>query len=233
MSIRERLDALHAEVRGNRWHRYFAIFCRIALAAGFIPSGLQKVIGERFTDLSINHPLGAYLEAFWHTEYYYTFVGLMQVSSAVLLLIPRTATLGAFIYFPIILNIFILSIAVRFDGSFITSPLMVLACLYLLAWDFHKWREILPFKRADTPPPLPEPTGRRFPTLFFAGVFATMVGVVLWFRFGYDVMPRNTLEDCIRSAAGRPDSAAYVRFCECVHLEGGELGECLEGLEAE
>ena len=29
------------------------------------------------------------------------------------------------------------SMAVRFDGSLFTSPLMVLACLYLIFWDHH------------------------------------------------------------------------------------------------
>ena len=46
---------------------YFAIFCRITLAAGFIPSGIVKVTGERFTDLHNFQPLGQYLEALFHT----------------------------------------------------------------------------------------------------------------------------------------------------------------------
>ena len=69
----------------------------------------------------------------------------MQVTAAILLLIPRTALLGAFIYFPIILNICILSLAVRFDGSQVTSPLMLCAVLFLLCWDYHKFKNIFPF----------------------------------------------------------------------------------------
>jgi len=57
------LDRLHFQARQNVWLRYFAIFCRIALAAGFIPSGLQKILGERFTVLAVNHPMGNFLEA--------------------------------------------------------------------------------------------------------------------------------------------------------------------------
>jgi len=133
MKISTLLDRLHFKARKNKWLHYFAIFSRIALAAGFIPSGMQKVLGERFTVLAINHPLGSYLEAFYHTGYYYPFVGLMQVLAAILLLFPRTTALGAFIYFPIILNICILSLAVRFDGSQITSPLMLCAVLFLCA----------------------------------------------------------------------------------------------------
>ncbi|MES2701713.1 MAG: hypothetical protein V4649_03690 [Bacteroidota bacterium] len=107
-------------------------------------------MGERFTSLGVNHPMGHYLAAFYRTGYYYTFVGVMQVMAACLLLVPRTATLGAVMYFPIILNICILSLAVRFEGSFVTSPLMVLANVYLLCWDYDKLKYILPFKQNRT-----------------------------------------------------------------------------------
>ena len=100
MAISSTLDEIHFRVRKNRWFHYFAVFCRVALAAGFIPSGMQKVLGERFTVLAVNHPMGNFLEAFFHTGFYYPFVGIMQVTAAILLLIPRTTTLGAFIYFP-------------------------------------------------------------------------------------------------------------------------------------
>ena len=38
--------------------RYFTIFTRLALAAGFLPAGYVKIIGERFTDLHNNQPMG-------------------------------------------------------------------------------------------------------------------------------------------------------------------------------
>ena len=112
MSISSTLDSIHFKVKQNRWHRYFAVCMRIGLAWGFLPSGFTKIIGERFTSLSNNHPMGQYLEALHHTGYYYPFIGVLQVTAAILLLIPRTALLGALIYFPIILNICILSYAV-------------------------------------------------------------------------------------------------------------------------
>ena len=147
MSISSTLDRLHFRVRRNRWLRYFTVFNRLGLAAGFLPSGFVKINGERFTDLSVKHPMGHYLEALHRTGYYYTFIGVLQVTAGILLLIPRTATLGALIYFPIIFNICILSFAVRFEGSFLSSPLMVLANLYLLCWDYDKLKYIFPWER--------------------------------------------------------------------------------------
>src|SRR5688572_31240776 len=103
MSISSTLDRIQFRAKQNKWLRYFAVFNRIGLALGFLPSGFVKIMGERFTDLSVNHPMGNYLEALHRTGYYYTSIGILQMTAAILLLIPRTATLGAVIYFPIIL----------------------------------------------------------------------------------------------------------------------------------
>src|ERR687894_572858 len=148
MSISSTLDRLHSRAKQNSWLWLFSIFCRVTLAAGFFPSGMVKITGERFASgLSVNHPMGHYLEALHYTGYYYTFIGVVQIAAAIMLLIPRTVTLGAFLYFPIILNICVLTYAVRFDGSLFTAPLMVLANLYLLGWNYEKWKYILPFNR--------------------------------------------------------------------------------------
>ena len=121
MNISTRIEQFYYEAKENIWLRYFTVFCRIALALGFIPSGLVKIMGERFTALSVNHPLGQYFEALHHTGYYYTFIGYIQILAALLLLIPRTALLGALIYFSVILNICILAYATRFEGTRITT----------------------------------------------------------------------------------------------------------------
>src|SRR5688572_3374574 len=148
MSISSTLDRLHSQAKQNRWLWLFSIFCRLALALGFIPAAIVKLIDERFASgLHANHPMGHYLEALHQTGYYYTFIGFVQLAAAILLLIPRTVTLGAFLYFPVILNITILTYATRFDGSLFTVPLMTLANLYLLGWNDEKWKYILPFNR--------------------------------------------------------------------------------------
>lgn len=148
MSIASTLDRLHAQTKQNNWLWLFSIFCRLALALGFIPAAIVKLIDERFASgLHVNHPMGHYLEALHQTGYYYTFIGVVQLAAAIFLLIPRAATLGAFLYFPIILNITILTFATRFDGSMFTAPLMTLANLYILGWNYEKWKYILPFNR--------------------------------------------------------------------------------------
>ena len=197
MNLSTRLDTFHQRVRSNNWLGYFTVFVRVLLAYAFIFAGFVKVNGERFTSLSNNHPMGQYLEALFHTGYYYTFIGVAQMLAGLLLLIPRTALLGALLYFPIILNICILSFAVRFDGSVLTSPLMVLANLYLFGWDYHRLKYILPFKRSAFIAMLPTKKNRsvKFAFKFLSGVFVIMaitIGLVVLMNFKA-VMPRNTI----------------------------------------
>lgn len=227
MGLVHRFESWHRQAKHNRWLRYFTVFNRVALAAGFLPSGFVKIMGERFTALSVNHPMGNYLEALHLTGYYYTFIGIMQVTAAVLLLIPRTATLGAMLYFPIILNICILSLAVCFDGSLLSSPLMVLANLYLLCWDYGKLKFIL-FRRPEAGPVSDEiKTSSKFPVLFFAGVAATVAIVVLLITSVYTIKPHNTIYDCQRQCAGSENPEIVNDFCECIHTEGQSYEKCV------
>jgi uncharacterized membrane protein YphA (DoxX/SURF4 family) len=230
MRISTKLDQLHVQAKHNRWMRIFTVCCRIGLAIGFLPSGMVKIMGERFTSLANNHPMGHYLEALHHTGYYYNFIGILQVTAALLLLIPRTALLGALLYFPIILNICILSFAVRFDGSLLTSPLMVLANFYLLCWDYDRLKFILPFPRPVSPGETTQPTAlsNKFPVRFAALVLSAIIVVVLVIRFAFDLKPRNTIKDCLTQCEGSDNPKACIDFCDCIHQQGHSLDSCLD-----
>lgn len=236
MNLESKLDNIHSIVKSNKWFRYFAVFNRIVLAAGFIPSGLTKIFDERFTSLSVNHPMGNYLESLYHTGYYYPFIGYVQVTAAILLLIPRTATLGAVLYFPVILNICILSLAVGFDGSLVTSPLMVLANLYLLCWDYDKLKYIMPFKRKKPEVANSNPsttTNNKFPIKFFLGVSVTVVLTVLITVNSYNKKTRNTLQDCYNDCKDSDNTKPCYNFCDCIHTQGQTFNLCSEELRKE
>jgi uncharacterized membrane protein YphA (DoxX/SURF4 family) len=183
-----RVKQFYSEAKGNKWFHYFTVFCRVALALGFIPSGLVKISGERFTALPSNHPLGQYFDALYHTGYYYTFIGIAQLVIALLLLIPRTSLLGALLYFPLILNICILAYATRFEGTRITT-MMLLASLYLLFWDFDRLKYILPFEQSNEAiyPEKRKPLSNKFPFAFFGTVFLTVAAVVVINIFMYEI----------------------------------------------
>ncbi len=231
MSISSTLNRFHEQAKQNTWLWLFSIFNRLALAAGFFPAGMVKIMDERFASgLHENHPMGHYLVALHLTGYYYTFIGVLQVAAAIMLLIPRTVTLGAFIYFPIILNITILTFATRFEGSLLTAPLMTLANLYLLCWNYQKWKYILPFNRLPVADALPEKKKRsnKFPVFFFACVFATIVFFIAVFPSLYSIKPRNSLKDCITQFKGSKRAEAGCDFCNCIHTSGEPLNKCLD-----
>ncbi|GAB2563694.1 hypothetical protein GCM10027190_11570 [Spirosoma areae] len=187
-------------------------------------------MGERFASgLAVNHPMGHYLEALHHTGYYYTSIGVWQVIAAILLVIPRTVTLGAFLYFPIILNICILTYATRFDGSLFTAPLMVLSNLYLLGWNYDKWKYILPFNRLaiSQESTVTKTVDNKFPITFFASVFAAVLICVVGIPSLYDIEPRNTLAQCKKQFTGSNRTKAGYNFCDCIHVHGQPLDTCL------
>jgi uncharacterized membrane protein YphA (DoxX/SURF4 family) len=145
LRLEERLDRWHAWARSKRRLDYFTWFTRILLAAGFIPPGLKKVVGEPFTVLGPDTAVGYFFDALHQAGWYYAFIGWGQVIAGLLLLLPRTATLGAVLYFPIILNIWAITVAVGFRGTWVITSLMLLANVYLLCWDYDRLKGILPW----------------------------------------------------------------------------------------
>jgi uncharacterized membrane protein YphA (DoxX/SURF4 family) len=204
--MQEYFDRLHAAARRIAPLYRLAIISRLLLALAFIPTGMVKVLGQRFTVLGTDHPVGAFFEAMYQTGLYWNFLGWGQVVSGILILIPVTTTLGAVMFFPIILNITVLTWAIQFQGTVYVTLLMLLANTFLLCWDYDRWRSIL-FAPAHLPRPVAQPlpllervgyalggiaamvivfSTRGFASrtvaevMFFVGVFAALLVLVGW-----------------------------------------------------
>jgi len=136
------LEKRLSELKREKWLRAFTLLTRVLLAIGFTPSGLTKLLGNRFTQLSTETPIGYFFEALYQSGFYWNFIGLAQLTAALLLVIPRTAFVGALIYFPIILNIFIITVSMHFKGTPIITGLMLVANIYLLCWDWQRLRSL-------------------------------------------------------------------------------------------
>ena len=226
MRLLASLEQLYGEAKRSKWIRYFAVFCRIMLAAGFIPAGIVKVTGERFTGLPSNNPLGHYFDALFLTRYYYTFIGVGQLTAALLLLIPRTALLGAILYFPIILNIWVLSSATRFNGTRLTT-LMLLASLFLLVWDYDRLKHVLPLRQAVEVHHAPVRTSK-LPAWFFGCVLAAVVSVIAIDDFLYPIRPGNERAECANWGKDSGSPGAHKQFCDCIYDDGSPLHRCLD-----
>lgn len=143
MHFIERIDRLFARVRATPFFWRLTLFTRILLATGFIPTGLVKLLGLRFTVIAPDNPIGAFFEAMYQTGLYWRFLGASQVAAGLLLLVPRWAHLGALLFLPIMVNIFVVTVALSFTGTPVVTGLMLLAVVYLCAWDYHRIRSIL------------------------------------------------------------------------------------------
>ncbi len=187
MNIEKNLDAIHAAVVSNGWTQLFTAFTRVLLAVGFIPPSVRKILNLPFTVLPDTNPVGHYFNALYHTGYYYQFIGWGQIFAALLLLFPRTAHLGALMFFPIILNITVLTNSVGFVGTKYITMLMLIACTYLLAWEYDRLKPLF-FSGRETKTRLPKLELLWLPVLFTAGGAAT---AMLFAAFGIGNLHRS------------------------------------------
>lgn len=177
MRIEHTLDELHAAVTQRWWMQLFAAFTRCIIAVGFIPPSIPKILHQPFTRLPDSNPVGHYFNALLNTGYYYEFIGWSQLMASILLLIPRTSHLGALLFFPIIVNIAVLTNAVGFVGTWLITILMALAGTFMVAWEYDRLKPIIFFTRKDRT--------RRFklqllliPTVFALG--GILCGLLAW-----------------------------------------------------
>ncbi len=141
-SFQERMQQLHVRARGVPALHRLAVITRLLLALAFVPTAIAKVQGMRFTVLSTSTPIGYFFEAMYQSGGYWRFLGWSQLIAGVLLLVPATSTIGALLFFPIILNIFVITVALHFTGTPVVTGLMLLASLFLLCWDYHRFAPI-------------------------------------------------------------------------------------------
>ncbi len=185
------LDRLHARARSSLLLRYFAATNRILLAVGFVPPALVKIRGERFTtSVDLNDPIGFFFESMYRTGAWWQFIGWAQAIAGVLLLLPATSTLGAVLFFPIILNIFVITVSLGFGGTPVVTGGMLLANLFLLCWDWHRLKPL--FFADAVPVSLPAPTeGSALATrLERAGYVSATVGGMVFFLWSRSYLPR-------------------------------------------
>jgi len=129
------LRRAHAWARSRPWLARFTLANRLLLAMAFLPTGLVKATGQRFTTIPVDNPIGFFFEAMYQTGPYWYFIGAVQVVAAVLLLIPATAALGALLFLPVGISVFLITWGVGFQGTTWITAGMLLAVVYLVCWD--------------------------------------------------------------------------------------------------
>lgn len=131
------------------------VYTRMMLGGGFVFASIIKNKGKRFTTVSHEDaPFGSamhFFETMYQTGLYWQFLGWGQLIAGFLLMSQRYAKLGAVMNFPIILNVFIITISMDFNYTPVITGLMLLANIGLLLWHWDELR-ILVNLSPYTPP---------------------------------------------------------------------------------
>lgn len=155
--------------------RFFTVSIRVFLGLIFFSSGMGKllpfpgIIGPVWLEAELaQYGLGMFAR----------FIAYSQITVGLLLLSQRFATLGAVMLFPIVLNIFMVTVSMNWRGTPYVLAFFMLLNIYLLIMDYHK----LKFLLTDQPEALKAiPLRRRFPKkdLFWGIGMALILGSTL------------------------------------------------------
>ena len=125
----------------------FTIFLRYLLGTAFVWASILKIKGIRFTPTSgENEPINSLshlLESMYQSGFYWHFIGWGQLIAGFLLMSHIFSTVGAIAYFPIILNIFVITTYFESPMILAITSLMLLANIYLLLWDWNKLKFVV------------------------------------------------------------------------------------------
>lgn len=108
---------------------------------------MVKLLGQRFTSLPESNSIGAFFEAMYQTGLFWNFIGASQVFAGLLLLVPRLSHVGALLLLPVTTCIVVINVALNFGATTLVTILMLVAIIYLLLWDYDRFRGILTTRR--------------------------------------------------------------------------------------
>lgn len=137
------LSSIYVRVRTYYPLNLMVWLTRYLLAFAFIPSGMKKVLGQRFTSIGTDNPIGYFFEALFRTGMYWNFLGWGQLIAAILMMTQLFSTLGNLIFFFIVSNIFIITVSMHFTGTWLIALLMLFASTCLLLWDANRLQYII------------------------------------------------------------------------------------------
>ena len=141
-----------SRLKQNLLLQLFTIGLRYLLGAAFVYASIFKIEGIRFMPQSgKNTPIASlphFFEAMYQAGIYWHFIGWGQLIVGFLLMSQAFSTLGAVAFFPMILNIFVITISFDAPNILLVTSLMVISNIYLLLWDWNKLKFIfLPQQR--------------------------------------------------------------------------------------
>src|SRR5919199_1527561 len=124
------------------------LLCRLVVGFAFIAYGTVKLLGGQFYhgDFVIDSRTtdGTWLVwcFFGYSPVYARFIGLCELGPGLLVLFPRTRTLGALALLAVSLNITVMDFCFDFPPVKYTALLLTLLCAILVASDYRKLKMV-------------------------------------------------------------------------------------------
>jgi hypothetical protein len=140
-------------------HKWFRLFVRFALAGQMILYGMAKVIPTQMAYPSLTRLLQPYgtfspMLVIWTSmgsaPAYEIFTGCAELAGGLLLVVPRTATLGALISLAAMIQVFMLNMTYDVPVKLFAFHLILLSC-FLLAPDVPRLVRFLLLNRTTLP----------------------------------------------------------------------------------
>ena len=136
-----------SRLKQNLLLQLFTIGLRYLLGSAFVYASIFKIEGIRFMPKpGINEPVGSlshFFEAMYQAGIYWHFIGWGQLIAGFLLMSQAFSTLGAVTFFPMILNIFVITISFDSPNILLITTLMLISNVYLLLWDWNRLKFIV------------------------------------------------------------------------------------------
>lgn len=127
-------------IRNKYLVQIFVIYLRYILGASFVFASVIKIMGHRFTSESGEqqpiHSAWHFFETLYRSGLYWQFLGWGQAIGGLLLMTQRFATLGVLVFFPLILNVFVITLSYEFGGTLLVTTCMLIGTVFLLIWDW-------------------------------------------------------------------------------------------------
>ena len=137
-------------MRASKGYRWFILSIRVLLAVVFVLYGVLKLLGLQLAtgDLSdVRFGQASPMIVTWHffslSPLYHHSIAIAQIVTGILLLLPRTAPVGALCFLVIILNIVLINFGydIATDVKIFSVILLMLDCLLL--WSYRRRYRLL------------------------------------------------------------------------------------------
>lgn len=137
-------------LREKFWTQIFIIYTRYLIGSAFVFASIIKIRGSRFTAESGElHPIDSswhMFETLYQSGLYWKFLGIGQLIAGFLLMTQRYSKLGAVMFLPIIVNVFVITISYYFAYTPVITGLMLLANIMLILWDWNSLKVLMNLK---------------------------------------------------------------------------------------